>query len=248
MNLGYIYKEQIIYYTGNVSPSVTKGSCALHNGRSSRPLLLLSPMKKLFFIITTLALFFSAPTYANGTDTSPQAYTLAAGDTLRVAILNHDNLDNEHTIAPDGSVYFPLLGRRVLDGMSLEALETDLQTSYGKYLTKPQLFIELKPRPIYVVWRNVQSEEWTVQAASSVAEATALLGSKPFTKIDALPASETQAPAPGLGDLAIASAKETGVQHGDVLLVNVGRKPSFLETYGYHLIAAVGLWLSVNGN
>jgi protein involved in polysaccharide export with SLBB domain len=87
----------------------------------------------------------------------PNVIVLQPGDSVQVKFLSGSNIPGAHefdhsvTILPDGTGYFQLLGSRLLDGMTLDELETMLKEEYGKVLVSTDLVVRpatLRPRQV----------------------------------------------------------------------------------------------------
>ncbi len=62
-----------------------------------------------------------------------QAFTFGPGDTLKIWVWRHDDLTVEVTIAPDGAISYPLVGRLQVAGLTYAELMTTLTTAVGEY-------------------------------------------------------------------------------------------------------------------
>ncbi|MFH1683491.1 MAG: polysaccharide biosynthesis/export family protein [Candidatus Margulisiibacteriota bacterium] len=149
-------------------------------------------------------------------------FTLANGDQLDLRVIGQDKLATKQTIAPDGSLSLPLLGRVIASGKTLKDFNEELILSFSSYIDNPQVVISLTPRPIYVIQHDLKKNTWDVKEAKSIAEARALAG-KNFT-----------------GD----------IKYGDIINVEVGNKPDFLEENWYKIITATavvaGVYVTLN--
>jgi protein involved in polysaccharide export with SLBB domain len=75
-----------------------------------------------------------------------QEYRLATGDVLEIKIVNHDNLNTKQSIAPDGTISLPLLGRIEAKDKELAIFQSELQQKYRIYINNPQLVMFLTPK------------------------------------------------------------------------------------------------------
>ena len=140
-------------------------------------------------------------------------YKLAPDDTLEVKILSRTDLDTKQTIAPDGSISLPLIGRTIAGGKTLEELNSYLTGEFGKYIRNAQIVVFLKPRPIYIVQHDLKKNTWEVKEASSIEEAKALAG-KDYTGV---------------------------IKYGETVYVEVGKKPDWWEENWYKVITGVAV-------
>ena len=83
------------------------------------------------------------------------AYTIGPDDALRITVYDHPDLSHEVTVAPDGSLTYPLLGKFHAAGLSVEALEQQLARSLADgYVVKPQVTVTVtrsRGRHVYVI-------------------------------------------------------------------------------------------------
>jgi polysaccharide export outer membrane protein len=64
---------------------------------------------------------------------STEQFTFGPGDSLRIWVWRHDDLTMDVTIAPDGAITYPLVGRVVLAGKTYEQVVRDLQSKVAEY-------------------------------------------------------------------------------------------------------------------
>ena len=114
-------------------------------------------MKRLISSLLIFSFLFSIL----GFRVSAEIYTLAPGDTLEIKIIGKPKFDTKQSIAPDGKINLPLLGRLTVQGYTI---------------VKPQVVIYLIPRPIYIIQHDVKKNTWEVKEAKSIEEARALAG------------------------------------------------------------------------
>ena len=157
-------------------------------------------------------------TFVIGNLSSAFEYTLATNDLLEVKILNQKDMDTKQTIAPDGTIALPFLGRVQAQGKTLNEFQDYLKTEFAKYVDKPQLVVYLTPRSIYVVQHDLKKNTWDVKEAKSIPEAKAFAG-EDYTK---------------------------EIKYGDVITVDVGNEPDWWENNWYKVLTgtavAVGIY------
>jgi len=169
-------------------------------------------MKTITTITLALTLLLIPLTPLHATD-----YILGKGDTLDVRIVNHTEFNTKQTIAPDGTVSLPILGRTPAADMTIDAFQTTVTTAYKKYFKSPQLVVLLTPRPIYIIQHDLNKDTWKVHEATSIEEAQALAGDIPTQNI----------------------------QHGDVIKVDTGREPDFWEDNWYKVLTAIAVGVGI---
>lgn len=83
-----------------------------------------------------------------------ETYKIQPGDTLIVTVWDHPELTtpagnqqqavtNGRLVQPDGTFYFPYAGKLNVTGMTIEDLRSTLTSRLGKYLTNPQLDVNV---------------------------------------------------------------------------------------------------------
>jgi len=142
-----------------------------------------------------------------------EVYALAPGDILEVKIIGQAKFDTKQSIAPDGKMNLPLLGRVAVSGYTMDKLTEYLNEEFSLYLVKPQVIIYLTPRPIYIIQHDVKKNTWEVKEAKSIEEARALAG-KDYT-----------------GD----------INYGDIITVDISKEPDFWEENWYKIITATAV-------
>ena len=146
-----------------------------------------------------------------------QEYILASNDLLEVKILNQKDMDTKQTIAPDGTIALPFLGRVQAQGKTLNEFQTYLTTEFAKYVDKPQLVVYLTPRSIYVVQHDLKKNTWDVKEAKSIPEAKAFAG-EDYTK---------------------------EIKYGDVITVDVGLQPDWWENNWYKVLTGLAVAVGI---
>jgi len=144
-------------------------------------------------------------------------YTLAPNDLLEIKLLNQKDMDTKQTIAPDGTISLPFLGRITAQGKTINEFQTYLTTEFAKYVDKPQLVVYLTPRSIYVVQHNLKTNLSEVKEAKSITEAKAFAG----------------------GDY----TKE--IKYGDVITVDVGDQPDWWENNWYKVLTGAAVVVGI---
>lgn len=104
-------------------------------------------------LLVTLANVFAcvpaqAPPNVDDTEISlrlpaAQAFTFGPGDSLRVWVWRHEDLTMDVTIAPDGAISYPLVGRVVVAGLTYEQLVGKLQDAVDEYYVDAQVSVNI---------------------------------------------------------------------------------------------------------
>lgn len=176
-------------------------------------------MKKLIciFLILNLNLAFFLSNLAFAYE-----YTLGPNDSLEINIVGQKDLDTKQTIAPDGSISLPLLGRVIAAGQTLDSFNKYLTAEFSKYVKNPQVVIYLTPRSIYIIQHDLEKNTWQVKEAKTIEEARAYAG--PDYKGD--------------------------IHYGDVIEVSTGSEPNWFADNWYRIITGiavvVGIYATLN--
>ncbi|MFH1767121.1 MAG: polysaccharide biosynthesis/export family protein [Patescibacteria group bacterium] len=149
-------------------------------------------------------------------------YILGANDILEVKIIGQPDLTTKQVVTPDGKISLPVLGRVRVEGLTAKQLDEYLSAEFAKYIEKAQVVVYLTARPIYIIQHDVKKNTWEVKEAKSIEEARALAG-KDY---------------------------KGEIKHGDIINVEVSRKPDFWEANWYKVITATavlaGIYATLN--
>lgn len=104
------------------------------NSHHAPPSIVVKPLLRLRAPLLLLALLLSA----GRASAQPQA-TLRPGDAIKVEIWREADLSGDFTVAVDGTVTLPLLGRQRLVGIPLEMLRDTLTAQYRVHLRNPSI-------------------------------------------------------------------------------------------------------------
>ncbi len=74
------------------------------------------------------------------------AYTLGAGDIVRVDIFRVAQYSGESQVSVDGTLNLPLIGRVDVEGITVEAASAKLSERYAEYLRRPLITLSLSSR------------------------------------------------------------------------------------------------------
>ena len=70
-------------------------------------------------------------------------FTFGPGDVLRVFVWRHADLTMDVTIAPDGAISYPLVGRLQVSGMTFEQIGKTLQNAIAQYYVDAQVSVNV---------------------------------------------------------------------------------------------------------
>ena len=89
-----------------------------------------------------------------------EEFQLGPGDSIAIKVWRHTDLDMDITIAPDGSITYPLVGQVVVAGMTYPELSATLTGAISEYYEDPQVsvnILELKSQKVFVLGDGVSS-------------------------------------------------------------------------------------------
>lgn len=104
---------------------------------------------------------------------------IAPGDVLDVQVFGETALSQQLTVAPDGSISLPLVGRLVVRGMSTTQASTLIVASLKRYVREPNVAVGIKTEAAYtvLVLGNVKAPgRYTIQPGGRLSDALAAAG------------------------------------------------------------------------
>ena len=195
---------------------------------------------------------------------SAQDYQLSAGDIVDIQILNKTEFNVKQQISPDGSLSIPLIGRKNVAGMTIQALQTMMEKEIKKLMQNAEVAVILIPKPIYVAEQDETGKTVKVTEAKTIEEAQALTQAKNAIKHGDIITIKSQPPIyVVLHDMAkntwdvktaktIAEAKAYAgkdfakeINYGDTITVEVGQKQDWLDQNWYKVITATSIVVGI---
>lgn len=123
-------------------------------------------------VVTMFSTLFASMVYAE--------YKVNPGDILSVFIWNEENLSQQTVVLPDGSINYPLAGKVVAGGKSVQEVERSLSTALGKYLKdKPVLTVsplQINGNKVFVIGKVNRPGEYPLNRPTDIMSALALAG------------------------------------------------------------------------
>ena len=110
---------------------------------------------------------------------SPAEFQLGPGDKIAIRVWRHDDLDMDITIAPDGSITYPLVGRIVVAGKTYPQLVAQLSEAISEYYQNPQVtvnILELRSQKVFVIGEVTAPSVLQLSNEMSILEALTLSG------------------------------------------------------------------------
>jgi protein involved in polysaccharide export with SLBB domain len=107
-----------------------------------------------------------------------KAYTLGAGDKVRITVYNEPDLSGEFEVSGQGSISVPLLGQVQVLGKTTAEAQAILTQKYGKdYLVNPSVSIEvMNYRPFFIIGEVNHPGSYPYVNGMTVINAVALAG------------------------------------------------------------------------
>ncbi|HEY9692527.1 MAG TPA: SLBB domain-containing protein [Oculatellaceae cyanobacterium] len=79
------------------------------------------------------------------------AYTLGAGDRVRIDVFNVPEYSGEYQVLVDGTINLPIIGSVTVQGRSLQTASTAISNQFARYLKRPLVTVSLlSPRPVKI--------------------------------------------------------------------------------------------------
>jgi polysaccharide export outer membrane protein len=111
----------------------------------------------------------------------PEDYRLGAGDLLKIAVFDHDELSVEARISQSGNITFPLIGQVPVAGLSTRDAELLLARRLieGGFIKQPQVSVlvsEYQSQKVSVMGQVAKPGQYPLDASKKVLDALALAG------------------------------------------------------------------------
>lgn len=120
-------------------------------------------------LLAVAATTFLVPAAVSAQATPPaETNSLLPGDVISVQIWREEDLSGQFQVDQDGKVILPLLGEKIVTGVSPEALRDQLTEEYGEYLVNTSVNVVLLRR-INVLGEVRNPGVYVVDATESIA-------------------------------------------------------------------------------
>jgi polysaccharide export outer membrane protein len=141
-----------------------------------------------------LLIALATPTFASGADgpvaitsidpaarmvPKPEEFQIGPGDKIQIKVWRHTDLDMDITIAPDGSLTYPLIGRIIVSGMTYSKLVEKLTGAISEFYSDPQVtvnILEVKNQKIFVIGEVTHPSVLQLSNEMSILEALTIAG------------------------------------------------------------------------
>lgn len=108
-----------------------------------------------------------------------EQFQIGPGDRISIKVWRHDDLSMDVTVAPDGTISFPLLGTVKVAGKTYAEIRTLLADAIQQYYTEPQVavnILELQNQKVIVVGEVTRPSVIPLGSEMSIVEALTLAG------------------------------------------------------------------------
>jgi polysaccharide biosynthesis/export protein len=107
-----------------------------------------------------------------------EAYTLAAGDRLRVIVFGQDSLSNAYSVDGAGRIAMPLIGSVPVQGRTAQEVERAISARLREgFLREPRVSVEVEAfRPFFVLGEVNSAGQFPFVEAMTVRTAVAIAG------------------------------------------------------------------------
>jgi polysaccharide export outer membrane protein len=120
----------------------------------------------------------------------PPAYTIGAGDVLRITVWKEPDLTLEATVRVDGMITVPLLGDLPAAGRSPDRVAESLAQGLGRFVELPRVTVavsQANSARFYVVGQVAKPGEFPLSSGTTVLHGLALAGGlKEFAKPESI--------------------------------------------------------------
>ncbi len=113
-----------------------------------------------------------------------ERFTFGPGDRLAIWVWRHEDLTVDVTVAPDGFITYPLLGRVEVAGQSYESLVKALQAGVDQYYVDAKVavnIIEVTNEKVLVIGEVAKPQVIQIRNDLSVLEALTIAGGVSYT-------------------------------------------------------------------
>ncbi len=113
-------------------------------------------------------------------------YRIGPGDVLNISVWKDEALSQELPVLPDGTLHFPLIGKIIAGGKSLDEFRLEIEKKIARYVPDPVLSVSLtqiNSMMVYVVGRVNTPGRFVINTHVNALQALAMAGGpNPFAK------------------------------------------------------------------
>jgi polysaccharide export outer membrane protein len=107
------------------------------------------------------------------------SYRVQAGDLLQISVWKEPDLQREVLVQPDGRFAFPLVGSIDVQGKSVDAIKTELESRLGKLISDPVVTVsvmQISGNKVFVIGQVNKPGEFVMNRRLDVAQALSMAG------------------------------------------------------------------------
>lgn len=111
--------------------------------------------------------------------TAEQGYPVGPWDSLQITVWNHPDLTKQTIVRKDGTIYMPLIGDVVVEGLTVQEIQKVLTEKLSQYLKNPMVDVEVKEfhsRRVYFLGAVQRPGVYSLIEETNILEALSLAG------------------------------------------------------------------------
>lgn len=108
-----------------------------------------------------------------------EQFQIGPGDRIAIKVWRHDDLSMDVTVAPDGTISFPLVGTLAVSGKTYNEIREMLTSAISTYYSEPQVavnILELQNQKIFIFGEVAKPSVLQLSSEMSILEALTLAG------------------------------------------------------------------------
>ena len=109
----------------------------------------------------------------------PISYVIGPGDVLEISVWKNEDLSRIVVVLPDGTITFPLLGRFVAGGKTVDQLQREMEKQISRYVPEPELTIiiqQVNSMVVYVIGKVNRPGHFPLKRNIDVLQALSMAG------------------------------------------------------------------------
>ena len=109
----------------------------------------------------------------------PVDYRIGPGDILEVGVWKNEDLSRIVVVLPDGTISFPLVGRFVAGGKTVEQLKNEMEKKISRYVPEPEMSIiiqQVNSMVVYVIGKVNRPGHFPLNRNVDVLQALSMAG------------------------------------------------------------------------
>lgn len=159
-----------------------------------------------------------------------EQFQIGPGDRISIKVWRHDDLSMDVTVAPDGTISYPLVGALAVSGKTYNEIREMLTTAISQWYTDPQVavnILELQNQKVFIFGEVANPSVLQLSSEMTILEALTLAGGiNQYSRTDNVLLVRGGVEAPELYTVDVASIFNRGamdqmvsLQRGDIVVV-----------------------------